>query len=172
MSAERSLLGLSRPNADVEFWYSLTHLSHSTPYSITSSAVASSVGGMVRLSVFAVLRLMISSTVVGCWIGKSLTFVPLRNRQVFVDSRSYCRRQPLISLYFWREQPAPPALQLIDLLVPWVGGAFGPAYPGWPPRPPPCCAYAAPVANKMIALIASVALHSLIPDTLIIVASR
>src|SRR5271170_7802294 len=40
-------------------------------YSITSSALASSVGGNSRPSAFAVLRLVTSSNVVGCWTGKS-----------------------------------------------------------------------------------------------------
>src|SRR5205807_257163 len=45
-------------------------------HSITSSARASSVGGMVRPSVFAVLRLMTSSNLVGCWTGRSDGFAP------------------------------------------------------------------------------------------------
>ena len=49
-------------------------------YSITSSARASSVGGMVSPSALAVLRLMISSTLVDCWTGRSAGFSPLRMR--------------------------------------------------------------------------------------------
>ena len=45
-------------------------------YSITSSALASSVAGSSRPSVFAVLRLMTSSNVVGCWTGKSDGLMP------------------------------------------------------------------------------------------------
>jgi hypothetical protein len=41
-----------------------------TPHSITSSARASNVGGISRPSAFAVLRSMIGSTFVICWIGK------------------------------------------------------------------------------------------------------
>src|SRR4029079_12301814 len=45
-------------------------LGHIVPYSITSSAVNSSFGGTVRPSALTVLRLMISSNLVGCWIGR------------------------------------------------------------------------------------------------------
>jgi hypothetical protein len=51
-------------------------------HSITSSAVASSVGGTVRPSALAVLRLMTSSTFADCWTGKSAGFSPLRIRPV------------------------------------------------------------------------------------------
>src|SRR5258705_9514558 len=47
-------------------------------YSITSSAVASSEGGMVRPSAFAVLRLTISSNLVGCSTGRSPGLAPFR----------------------------------------------------------------------------------------------
>src|SRR5262249_47242447 len=50
------------------------------PHSITSSAMASTLGGMVRPSVFAVLRLMTSSNLVGCITGRSVGFSPLRMR--------------------------------------------------------------------------------------------
>ena len=49
-------------------------------YSITSSARARSVGGIVRPRAFAVLRLKNNSYVVGCMIGKSAGFSPLRIR--------------------------------------------------------------------------------------------
>src|SRR5262249_861851 len=49
-------------------------------HSITSSARASRVGGMSRPSVLAVLRLIVSSYLVGCWTGSSATFAPLRIR--------------------------------------------------------------------------------------------
>ena len=49
-------------------------------YSITSSAVARSAGGMSRPSALAVLRLMTSSNLVGCGIGRSPGFSPLRMR--------------------------------------------------------------------------------------------
>jgi len=39
------------------------------PYSITSSARASSDGGIVSPSALAVLRLMTSSNFVGCWLA-------------------------------------------------------------------------------------------------------
>src|SRR6266545_788500 len=50
------------------------------PHSITSSARASSVGGTSRPSVFAVLRLMTSSILVGACTGKSAGFSPLKIR--------------------------------------------------------------------------------------------
>src|ERR1700694_4293903 len=49
----------------------------SAPHSITSSARARSDAGMVRRSVFAVFRLMISSTRMAWSIGRSPGFVPL-----------------------------------------------------------------------------------------------
>ena len=49
-------------------------------HSITSSARASSVGGTVRPSVFAVLRLITSSYLVGVCTGRSAGFSPLRMR--------------------------------------------------------------------------------------------
>src|SRR5215467_11159826 len=45
-------------------------------YRITSSARASSDGGIVRPSALAVLRLMTSSNVVGCSTGRSLGLAP------------------------------------------------------------------------------------------------
>ena len=53
-------------------------------YSITSSARASSVGGTVRPSALAVLRLTTSSNLVGCWIGKLPAFSPRRMRSTYV----------------------------------------------------------------------------------------
>src|SRR5260370_31289823 len=49
-------------------------------YWITSSARASSVGGTVRPSVLAVLRLITSSYLVGVCTGRSAAFSPLRIR--------------------------------------------------------------------------------------------
>ena len=46
-------------------------------HSITSSARASTVGGISRPSVLAVLRLITNSNLVGCTTGKSPGFVPL-----------------------------------------------------------------------------------------------
>ena len=45
-------------------------------YSITSSVMASTPGGIVRPRPLAVLRLM----TVGCWTGRSLALAPLRIR--------------------------------------------------------------------------------------------
>ncbi len=51
-------------------------------YSITSSARASSVGGIVRPRALAVLVLMTSSNLVGCTTGRSAGLSPLRMRPV------------------------------------------------------------------------------------------
>jgi hypothetical protein len=51
-------------------------------HSITSSARASSVGGIVRPIVFAVCKLMTNSNLVGCTTGRSAGLVPLRMRPV------------------------------------------------------------------------------------------
>jgi hypothetical protein len=52
------------------------------PHSITSSARARSVGGMVRPSALAVFKLTIRSTLVDFWTGRSAGFSPLRIRPV------------------------------------------------------------------------------------------
>src|SRR5215831_13666801 len=51
-------------------------------HSITSSARASKVGGMAIPMALAVLRLMISSNLVGCAIGRSPGFSPFNTRPV------------------------------------------------------------------------------------------
>src|SRR5262249_46552021 len=48
------------------------------PHSITSSASASSLGGISRPSVFVVLRLITNSNLVGCSTGRSEGLAPLR----------------------------------------------------------------------------------------------
>jgi hypothetical protein len=53
---------------------------HPLSHSITSSARASSEGGTVIPSAFAVLRLITVSYLVGAWTGKSAGFSPLRTR--------------------------------------------------------------------------------------------
>src|SRR5262249_19682311 len=50
------------------------------PHSITSSARASRLGGTVRPSAFAVLRLITISIFVARWTGRSAGFSPLRMR--------------------------------------------------------------------------------------------
>src|SRR6266487_3011190 len=55
-----------------------THALQQTAYSITSSARASRVGGMVRLSALAAPRLITSSNLVGCWIGRSAGLAPFK----------------------------------------------------------------------------------------------
>jgi hypothetical protein len=58
-----------------------THnLSLSASYSITSSAIASMLGGTSRPIVLAVVKLMTSSYFVGCMTGNSAGFSPLRTR--------------------------------------------------------------------------------------------
>ena len=56
------------------------HRSKQQLYSITSSARARSVGGTVRPSAFAVLRLMTSSNLVGCSTGRSAGLAPFKMR--------------------------------------------------------------------------------------------
>ena len=51
-------------------------------HSITSSARASSVGGISRPSAFAVFRLITSSNLVDCRTGRSAGFSPFRMRPV------------------------------------------------------------------------------------------
>jgi hypothetical protein len=53
-------------------------LSWRTTHSITSSAMASRFGGMERPNFLAVLRLITSSSLVGCSTGRSAGFAPLR----------------------------------------------------------------------------------------------
>src|SRR5262249_53885084 len=59
--------------------------SKTVTYSITSSARASRVGGRFRPSALAVLRLMLSSNLVGCSTGKSAALTP---RSTFTASRA------------------------------------------------------------------------------------
>ena len=60
-----------------------THaLQQSTPYSITSSARRRIDCGTVSPSVFAVLRLMVSSYLVGPCTGRLAAFSPLRMRSI------------------------------------------------------------------------------------------
>src|SRR5262249_2607441 len=59
-------------------------------HSITSSAVNKSVGGIVRPSVLAVLRLITRSYLVGCWKGRSLAFSPRRIRSTYDAAPRYC----------------------------------------------------------------------------------
>jgi hypothetical protein len=58
-----------------------THtVQQNSPYSITSSARASSWSGTVSPSALAVLRLMMSLYLVGNWTGNSLTLAPRKRR--------------------------------------------------------------------------------------------
>ena len=58
----------------------VSNRSNAAPYSITSSARASSDGGTVRSSAFAVLRLITNSYLVGACTGRSAGFSPRRMR--------------------------------------------------------------------------------------------
>jgi hypothetical protein len=57
-----------------------------TAYSITSSAMASSLSGTSRPSALAVLRFMTSSNLVGCRTGRSPGLSPLRMRPTYVPA--------------------------------------------------------------------------------------
>src|SRR6516162_10502911 len=59
-------------------------------YSITSSARASSNGGMCSPSCLAVLTLMTSSNLVGAWTGSSVGFSPLSTRLTYAAA---CRNK-------------------------------------------------------------------------------
>ena len=62
---------------------------HSATQSITSSARATNVGGTMRPSVLAVLRLMTKSNLVGCKTGRSAGFSPLRMRATYPPTCRY-----------------------------------------------------------------------------------
>src|SRR5262245_48578146 len=57
------------------------------PYSITSSASDIRLSEILRPSVFAVLRLMTTSNLVGSWTGRSAGFAPLRIRSIYDAAR-------------------------------------------------------------------------------------
>ena len=74
---------------DMTRWHARTNkrsdlvtLSHARLHSITSSAVASSVGGIVRPSAFPAFRLITRSNLVGCWTGRSPGRSPFKIRPV------------------------------------------------------------------------------------------
>src|SRR6516165_12481997 len=58
-------------------------------HSITSSAIASTLGGMITASALAVLTLIVSSYLVGCCTDNSATFAPLRIRSTYDAPRLY-----------------------------------------------------------------------------------
>src|SRR6516164_9700544 len=61
----------------------ILHCSIERRYSITSSAMLSSPDEGLRPSALAVLRLITSSNLVGCWIGRSAGLAPLRMRSMY-----------------------------------------------------------------------------------------
>lgn len=62
---------------------------NSTRYSITWSAISRIACGIVSPRALAVLRLQISSKVVGCPMGKSAGFAPPRRRSTYVAACRY-----------------------------------------------------------------------------------
>src|SRR5262249_2046223 len=58
-------------------------------HSITCSARAISIGGTVRASALAALRLMNRSNLVGCWTGNSAGLGPLTIRPAHTAARAY-----------------------------------------------------------------------------------
>src|SRR5262249_58214727 len=86
-------------------------------YSITCSARASSDGGIVRPSALAVLRLMTSSNFVGCSMGRSAGFVPLR---ILLTYRAACRKPSVKSGPYDMRPPAAPYSRLMNI----VGSRF------------------------------------------------
>jgi len=73
----------------------LMHCSKIQPHSITSSASCWRCSGISRPSALAVLRLMISSNLVGVWIGRSAGFAPLRMRSVYSAAGRNCAAKSL-----------------------------------------------------------------------------
>jgi hypothetical protein len=77
-SGRRSALSRCRTSARSHREQMQQPVCRSQTYSITSSASATTVGGMSRPSVLAVLRLITSSYFVGCMTGRSDGLVPIR----------------------------------------------------------------------------------------------
>src|SRR5262249_47454465 len=69
-----------RPDAGIVFGGEVSFLNLPSHHSITSSAVICMISGIVRPRAFAVLRLITSSNLVGCRIGRSAGFSPLSTR--------------------------------------------------------------------------------------------
>jgi hypothetical protein len=91
MSAVQSLLGVDRTwSKRPESVASDPERTGGLAYSITSSARASDSGGMVRPSDFAVARLTMKRNFVGCSIGRSPGFVPLRILSTKEAARRNC----------------------------------------------------------------------------------
>jgi hypothetical protein len=83
---------IARITSNRGFSHSLGHFRTHAPqqialYSMTSSARASSEGGTVRFSDFAVLRLMLRSNLLGCSIGRSAGLAPRKIRSTYVAPR-------------------------------------------------------------------------------------
>ena len=66
---------------------------HAVTYSIASSARASKAGDTVRPNVLAVLRLIVSSYLVGACTGSSFGFSPFSMRSTYPAARRYCSRK-------------------------------------------------------------------------------
>src|SRR4029434_3607911 len=67
----------------------LRNRSNAGPYSITSSAMASSPGGKLRPNALAVLRLITNSNLLDCMTGRLAGFSPLRIRPVYTPAWRY-----------------------------------------------------------------------------------
>ena len=91
MSALPSEADMCGATMDVRFGAKSGHL---PSYSITTSARESSVGGTVRPSVFAVLRLITKSNRVGCSIGRSAGLLPFS-----ILSMKYAARRYKLSIF-------------------------------------------------------------------------
>jgi hypothetical protein len=86
MSAVPSMAVAPVPPFDTGSLVPAADVSRCSIYSITSSARASSDGGIVSPNDFAVFRLMTSSVFVDCWTGRSAGLSPLRIRPAEMPS--------------------------------------------------------------------------------------
>ena len=80
---------------------------HRQLYSIKSSASPRSVGGTVRPIALAVLRLMTSSNLVGCWTGRSAGLLPLSIRSTYGAALRQCWRHDKATKYPKNIKPCP-----------------------------------------------------------------
>src|SRR6266550_809019 len=101
-----SELPLSTPSGRSRYPKAALHKQHQASvqrYWITSSARSSTDWGIVRLSAFAVFRLIASSNFVGCWIGRSPALAPFRILSTYPAAR---RALSLISTPYAMRPPA------------------------------------------------------------------
>jgi hypothetical protein len=86
-------------------------------HSIASSVSASSLSGMVRPSVFAVFRLITSSSLAGCSTGKSVGLAPLRILSMWLAA---CQTAPIE-----RKVSGINAVASMTSLIFWWASQFG-----------------------------------------------